>query len=179
MGWASNSDGNCLVEDKVRECARMSDDRIDQTAFVGRFRMAVESSIGFAGSMVRQTLPNSWSFMIEPNASYDGNPLVDDEQLHPEDSLPDGEMLGPLTFEQAVAWLWRDGKVPGWIDVMVHGVSTQHTYICLICCGRFTGLEGRLYYKDTLPPFGIKSPVLPSGWQSVQASGRFELPVIR
>jgi hypothetical protein len=59
----------------------MTDKRIDRAAFASRFRKAVESSIAFAATMVRQTLPESWRFVIEPNASYDGNPLVNDEQF--------------------------------------------------------------------------------------------------
>jgi hypothetical protein len=95
--------------------------------------------------------------------------------LYPEDSLPASQRLGPWTFEETVAWLWRDGKVPEWVDVSVHGVSSEHTYVHLICCGRFTGMEERLYYRDSLPQFGVKSPVLPIGWESVAASGRFDV----
>jgi hypothetical protein len=156
----------------------MTDNGIDKAAFVQRFRKAVESAARFAVAMVRQPLPDSWRFLIEPNASYDGHPLVGDECLYPEDSLPQGEMLGPLTFEQAAAWLWREGRVPEWVDVSVHGVNREHTYVRLICCGRFTGMEERLYYRDAIPPFGIKSPVLPFGWESVEVSGRFDLPTI-
>jgi hypothetical protein len=157
----------------------MGDHRIDQVAFAARFRKAVEASVGFARSMVRQNLSDSWAFFIQPNQSFDENPLVDDQRLFPEDSLPAGRMLGPFTFERAVAWLWRDGKVPEWVDVSVHGVTEEQTCLRLICCGRFTGLEERLYYRGGLPPFGIKSPVLPPNWQSVEDSGPIDLPVIR
>lgn len=152
--------------------------RIDPTAFTHRFRQAVDASVAFAATMVRQPLPASWRFLIEPNASYDGNPFVDAEQVFPEESLPAGHRLGPWTFEEAVAWLWRDGNVPEWVDVLVHETSPEHTYVCLLCCGRFTGDEERLYYRNGLPPFGIKSPVLPIGWESVEASGRFDLPAV-
>ena len=154
----------------------MSDERIDQAVFAKRFRKAVEADIAFAATMVRQPLPDSWQFLIEPNASYDGNPLVEDEVLCPLDSLPDGDLLGPLTFERALDWLWRDGKVPEWVDVSVCAANPEYTYIRLTCCGRFSGLERRLYYKDGLPPFGTKSPMLPPGWESVEASGRIDLP---
>jgi hypothetical protein len=58
-------------------------------------------------------------------------------------------------------------------------MTEGHTCMRLICCGRFTGLEERLYYRGGLPPFGIKSPTLPPHWQSVEASGPIDLPVIR
>jgi len=152
--------------------------RIERAAFERHFRAAVESSVAFAATMVRPSLPAARRFLIEPNASYDWQPLLEDQRLYPEDSLPDGERLGPLTFEQASGWMWRDGKVPEWVDVGVCGVDTHHTYTSLRCCGRFTGIAGRLYYRNGLPPFGIKSPVLPVGWKSVEESGRFDLPTI-
>jgi hypothetical protein len=156
----------------------MSEEFVNQAAFVLRFQKAVESNVRYAKSMVRHALPDSWRFFIKPNASYDGNPLVDDETLYPNDSLPTGAPVGPLTFEQALNWLWREGKVPEWVDVSVYAADTVHTYVWLACCGRFSGLEKRLYYRDDVPPFGIKSPDLPAGWESVEASGRFDLPAV-
>ena len=47
-------------------------------------------------------------FFIYPNQSYDGNPLKEDEQLFPNESLPFPKFLSPLSFEQAVEFLWRD-----------------------------------------------------------------------
>ena len=150
---------------------------IDREAFGRQFLAAVEISVSFAATMVRPVLPDARLFLIEPNASCDGHPLVDDQRLYPEDSLPEGERLGPLTFEQALDWLWRHGEVPEWVDVAVCSVDAQHTYVSLICCGRFTGIQQRLYYQRGLAPFGTKSPNLPPGWKSVAESGRFELPM--
>jgi hypothetical protein len=149
---------------------------IERTAFARRFQEAAEASVAFAALMVRQALPPSRRFLIEPNASSDGNPLVDDERVFPDDSLPPGRMLGPLTFAEALDWLWRDGQVPEWVDVSVYREDGTHTDLRLRCCGRFTGLEQRLYYPEGYAPFGIKSPDLPSGWESVEQSGQFELP---
>lgn len=153
--------------------------RIDAMAFARRFREAANSSVAFAATMVRQRLPASQRFLIEPNGSFDKNALADDEELFPEDSLPPGKKIGPLTFEQALAWMWRNGKVPEWVDVAVHAADRRHTYLRLICCGRFTGLERRLYYGNgPVAPFGIKSPDLPPGleWEAVEAGVRFDLP---
>ena len=72
--------------------------RIDQAVFALRFRKAVEYNIAFARTMVRQPVPDSWRFVIEQNASNDGNVRVEDETLYPQDSLPLRELLGPLTF---------------------------------------------------------------------------------
>lgn len=66
---------------------------IDREAFARQFLAAVECSVPFAATMVRPILPPAWPFLIEPNASCDAFPLVDDQRLYPEDSLPDGERL--------------------------------------------------------------------------------------
>jgi hypothetical protein len=156
------------------------DQRIERDAFARQFREAVEASVAFAATMARQHLPASRCFLIEPNASFDENPLKDDEQRYPGDSLPPGRMLGPLTFEQALAWLWRDGKVPEWVDVSVHNADRRHTYMRVVCCGRFTGLERLLYYQRLggRAPFGVKSPVFPPdvNFEAVRAGARFDLP---
>src|SRR5688500_9632866 len=145
----------------------MTEDRITATAFAQRFRDAVDTSVSFASTMVPQRLPESRRFFLEPNASFDGHPLVDDQVLYPSDGLPIGQVLGPLSFEASLDWLWREGKVPEWVDVSVCDVDPEHTYLRLTCCGRFTALERRLYYGSTgLAPFGVKSPTFPAGWES-------------
>ena len=151
--------------------------RIDRDVFERQLLAAVEDSVAFAGTIVRSSLPAALRFLIEPNASYDWQPLVEDQRLYPDDSLPAGERLGPLTFEEVLHWMWRDGKVPEWVEVAVCGIDAHHTYLSLICCGRFTGITERLYYQNGLRPFGIKSP-LPVGWRSVEEDGRFDLPII-
>jgi hypothetical protein len=66
--------------------------------------------------------------------------------------------------------------VPEWIDAAVESEDGQRSLIGLRCCGRFTTSEELLYHRPGgLAPFSIKSPVLPPGWESVEASGRFDL----
>jgi len=75
-----------------------------------------------------------------------------------------------------VDYLWRDGKVPEWIDASVESEDGFRSFIGLRCCGRFTASEELLYHRPGgLAPFSIKSPVLPPGWENVEASGRFDL----
>jgi hypothetical protein len=76
-----------------------------------------------------------------------------------------------------VGFLWRGGKVPEWIDAAVQAEDGGQTLVSLRCCGRFTAQEELLYhrYPGGVPPFSIKSPVLPPGWESVEASGKFDL----
>jgi hypothetical protein len=42
-----------------------------------------------------------------------------------------------------VSLLWRDGKVPVWIDVIPWEAGEHATYFELMCCGRFTAESQR------------------------------------
>jgi hypothetical protein len=122
-------------------------------------------------------LPDDARYLVYPNQSYDGNPRVGDEEVFPEESLPEDQFHGPWSTEATLNWLWRNGKVPEWIDVDVQAEGGRHTLIALRCCGRFTGQEELLYhrYLEGVPPFSIKSPYLPPCWESVEESGKFDL----
>ena len=125
---------------------------------------------------VLQQLPDDVAFRVYPNQSFDGNPRVGDEVVFPDETLPAGEFLGPWSAEEVVEFLWRDGKVPEWVDAAVESEDRNRTLIGLRCCGRFTASDELLYHRPGgLAPFSIKSPVLPSGWESVDASGKFDL----
>src|SRR5687767_7538830 len=94
---------------------------MDRGTFEERLRVAAQRAVVFARQYVRQSLPDEVAFQLLPNRSYDGNPLVGDEEVFPADSLPEGQSHGPWSVAEAVGFLWRSGKVPEWIDVSVVG----------------------------------------------------------
>lgn len=111
-----------------------------------------------------------------PNQSCDDNLRVGDEIVFPNESLPDGEFHGPWFDDEVVAFLWREGKVPEWIDASVVSLDVKSILIHLRCCGRFTESEELLYHRPRgLAAFSIKVPALPPTWESVEESGRFDL----
>ena len=149
---------------------------VDRSAFETRLRTAAQRTVEFARQHVREVLPGEVMFKVYPNQSCDENPRVGDEAVFPGDSLPDGEYHGPWSAERVVEFLWRDGKVPEWIDSAVRDVDGHHTLVSLRCCGRFTALDDLLYHRGQgLPPFSVKSPYLPPGWESIETSGQFSL----
>lgn len=159
----------------------LEDGRIDRAAFTAQLREATERAVAVAATMVRQRLPAPRRYLIVPEGGgYPPDyPFKGDEQTFPEDELVSGRTLGPLTLDHAVAWLWRDGKVPVWVDVAAYAADRRHTFVRLRPADRFSGQERLLYYRrpGDLPPFGIKSPDLPSmEWRSAAESGRFDLP---
>jgi hypothetical protein len=150
---------------------------VERSIFEARLRTAAEQAITFARQHVRQALSNEAAFLVYPNQSYDENPLIGDEVVFPGESLPERMYHGPWSAEEVLVFLWREGKVPEWIDIAVEGEDGCRTLIGLRCCGRFTAQEELLYhrYRCGIPPFSIKSPILPPGWVSVEESGRFDL----
>lgn len=102
-------------------------------------------------------------FRLRLNSSYDGNPLVGDEVVFPADSAFErAEALATCDEQQVVAELWRDGRVPEWIDVAVMGETGTATLLQLLCCGRFTAQDDLLYHvREGRPPFHVTGPALP------------------
>jgi hypothetical protein len=149
---------------------------MDRSTFETRLRMAAQEAVRFARQFVRKVLPDDVVFLVYPNQSYDGNPRVVDEEVFPEESLPYGQYYGPLSATLVMDFLWRDWKVPEWIDTAVCDEDGRRTTVSLHCCGRFTAQDGLLYYpnRDTRP-FAVKSPDLPPGWEGVDVSGKFSL----
>jgi hypothetical protein len=147
-----------------------------RTTFQNRLRTAARHAVLFARKFVRQRLPDDVAFRVYANQSFDGHPRVGDEVVFPIDTLPQGEFHGPWSVQETVDFLWRDGRVPEWIDAAVEAIDGRRSLVSLLCCGRFTASAKLLYYQSGgLPPFGIKSPTLPPGWESVEVSGRFDL----
>ncbi len=140
---------------------------MDRALFVSRFRDASKKARDFARGLIREPLPDALRYRVRLNSSYDGNPLVGDEVLYPEDSAFDKAIaLHEATEEEVVETLWRDGRVPEWINLNVVGETGAATLIDVVSCGRFTAGEDHLYHKhEGLPPFHVLGPTLPVGYE--------------
>ena len=130
----------------------------------------------FTREYLINSLPTTWLYVVFPNQSYDGNSLEGDEQLYPGDSLPPEQYVGPFDTEGAIKYLWRDGKIPEWVNLTVYSYDEKHTYVELLCCGRFTADQALLYHRsEGYPPFHVLGPPLPPDWESVEQNGKFDL----
>jgi hypothetical protein len=149
---------------------------MDRVTFEVRLLTAARHAVEFARDFVYQLLPDELGFRVYPNQSFDSTPRVGDEVIFPEESVLEGAFHGPWSTDETVDYLWRAGKVPEWIDVAVEASVDRFTLVALRCCGRFTASEDLRYHRlRGLSPFSIKSPWLPPGWESIEASGRFDL----
>jgi hypothetical protein len=149
--------------------------RVDRNTFTTRLLVASTQALDFARQSVLQALSDDVAFLVFPNRSYDGNPLVGDEIVFPGDSLL-GKYHGPWSADEVVAFLWRNEKVPEWIDCFVQAQDNNRTLVHLTCCGRFTAQECLLYHMEGgIPPFQAMGPRMPPEYFIGQKEGKFDL----
>jgi len=136
---------------------------MNREVFLDHLLRASELGRELAARFVRDALPNAYAFWVLLNCSYDRKPVVGDKVVFPDDVQKHGERVGPLTADAVVSLLWRDHRVPEWIDISVWKADQHVTFFELLCCGRFSAESQRLYYRGTsVSPFGVKGPVVPA-----------------
>lgn len=160
---------------------------------IQHLEITTERVLAFTRLLVTDPLPDATQYLIRPNASFEVNPLHPDEVAFPEETLPHGGHRAPTDRDGVIRFLWRDGRVPEWIDVQVLRADADWSYIELACCGRFTANDHWLYHKKQacLPPFQIVGPPMPRDWfrdengrldrkmpleKRLRLHGRFALP---
>jgi len=136
---------------------------MERITFALRLHEAAAAACEFALAHVEEKLPGPLHFRVRLNCSYDRNPLRSDETLYPEDSSPErAKRFIRCTEDEVVNLLWRDGKIPEWIDISVVNEVDSTTILELRCCGRFTSDEELLYHTwQGRPPFQVVGPTLP------------------
>lgn len=143
---------------------------MEREVFAGRLREAAVAARDFARRFIEEPLPDPMLFRVRLNSSYDGDLRVGDEVVFPDDgSFQRAEELAACSEEQVIDTLWRDGRVPEWIDVAVIGETGAATLLQLLCCGRFTAQENLLYHeREGRPPFHVTGPTLPPSYEDGQ-----------
>lgn len=144
--------------------------------FSENLKKATLSSHEKALLTVENELKQPFSYLVELNQSYDGNPLAAGEVIPPA-MRAKGEMpIGPLSHDEVVALLWQDGVVPEWVDIAPWEASSNGLVFQLLCCGRFAKGAPHLYHvKEGFPPFHAPGPWIPPDWEYVEQNGRFDV----
>jgi len=144
-----------------------------RSEFIDLLAKASASSLGFARRYVESELPEAMRYHVLLNQSCDDS-AKPDERLYPEDDRREYQSLSADAVADA---LLRDGRCPEWIDIAVEAHVDDHTQMRLLCCGRYTDDESRMYYtRQGTGPFGIKSPDFPPGYEE---GARFRLPKVQ
>jgi hypothetical protein len=125
-------------------------------------------------------LPSRDRYFVILNSSFDGNPLAPGEHIFPDHDVPQSDARVSRSADEVVERLWRDSKIPEWIDITPYEVDGDYLYSELRCCGRFTGDDARLYHqREGYPPFHIFGPILPVGYRDLEQDGQFDLHCYR
>lgn len=129
---------------------------MEKEDFKINLKKALDGLIDFTQEMVTNKLPHEYKFIIKTNCSYDGNELTADEEVYPDDKIDETSSINPATESTVIDYLWRNGKVPQWINLQVSSCDSNFSYITLECCGRFSAI---LNHKDG--PFRALGPNIP------------------
>lgn len=154
---------------------------MDREIFQRHLCRATEEVLAGTRTLLHDDLPSDCLYLISHREGF--NPHVADGQAFPEDpsfDIAQGDLpqalylLGPpLDASGVVENLWRGGKVPHWVNIIVHGDDDQHSYFLLRCSGCFTALED-VPANGRPVPFNLRIPSPPPGW--FVRESRYHLP---
>jgi hypothetical protein len=145
---------------------------VDRDVFVARFTASAEAAWASGREIIAEELPAALVFRVRLNQSYDGHASQPGEVRFPHDSAHHrAAALNKCDAQTVVAELWRDGRVPEWINLSVVGETGAATVIEVVCCGRFTDDDARLYHAgEGAPPFHVLGPALPPRYDGTRFS---------
>jgi hypothetical protein len=148
---------------------------MDQDVLAQRRQLATTQALEFTHRFVWNVLPAHCQYLLRPGLSGP-KPVVQAGQLvFPDDIRKDTGHVGPLAVEGVVAYLWRNGLIPLWINLNVYAADESTTYLELHWCGDFTDRDHFLYYQDSdTCPIQVLGPPLPPRWDD-ERDGKFDL----
>ncbi len=120
---------------------------ISREGFRENLISSAQYALEFARSLVVNRLPSELHYTIFETASdnfYEKNKSIS------------------LDAEKVVEYLWRDGKVPEWINVFVVSADDKNTLIKLECCRRYSNDVEDIYHAhEGRAPFHVLGPPAP------------------
>ncbi|WP_075186522.1 hypothetical protein [Teredinibacter haidensis] len=149
---------------KVIKPAKSNEQLIDisREAFGNNLLSASRHALEFARTLVIKELPDDVKYVVCLGASYDGNPLESGEITFPEDYNENMRIFDEC--EKVINLLWRDGKVPEWINISVASEEDGFTNVRLDCCGRYSSDPEQIYHAhEGRAPFHVLGPPVPQG----------------
>lgn len=137
---------------------------ISRKAFGENMLSAAQHALEFARSLVVNKLPDKFRYVVYLGTSYDGNPLEDREQTFPGDYVEGRRDF--VGSGEVIELLWREGKVPEWINVSVESEDGEYTLIKLECCGRYSDDVHHIYHAhEGRAPFHVLGPAAPPNYE--------------
>ena len=147
---------------------------LSRKAFGENMLSAARHALEFARTLVVNDLPDKLRYVVYLGASYDGNPLEDREQTFPDDYADRQRCF--FDSDEVVELLWREGKVPEWINVSVESEDGEYTLIRLECCGRYSDDVNHIYHAhEGRAPFQVLGPPAPPDYGSGGSEDKYDL----
>ena len=135
---------------------------MEKETFKERLVHATIEAHQFASKFIEECLPTSFRYRILSNPTIADTPLLSGELASRDDSARErAESQQNLYLDDIVGILWRNGKVPIWINIAAFDETGSETLIELTCSDDFTSDEA-LLYQTQFPPFEIHSPTYPA-----------------
>ena len=147
---------------------------ISRIGFEKNLISAARHALEFARTLVTNHLPDNIRYVVYLGASYDGNPLEDGEQTFPDDYK--GKQHCFVNSDGVIDLLWREGKVPEWINVSVESEDGEYTSIKLECCGRYSDDIDHMYHAhEGKAPFHVLGPPMPPDYELSGHGEKYDL----
>ena len=148
---------------------------ISSEAFQKNLNESIETAFSFARSLVSNELPDKIKYQIFMNCSYDRNKLEDGEvtlaNKEQENSLIESE-----STEEVFDILWREGRVPEWVNVSVASEDGIFTYLQLACSGKFSNRREHMYHAhEGRAPFHVLGPPAPTSLDYYDDDQKYDL----
>ena len=113
--------------------------------FLKRFDEAIERVLDKARKALIEDVPSGCKFNIE---------------------YTDLHKIQPITKEEAIAIMYRDGKVPRWVNINLRTIDNGVALInCLVASDYFENDADLLYEDEGVAPFRVGFPPLPEPYK--------------
>ena len=129
---------------------------MNKEKFEGHLNASTHYAIKFGSKFIKNKLSKNITYNVKFNCSCDDN--LSGFDIYRKD---DGKLVVNINFDDVVNELYRNGKVPAWINISICKSNRNNTRLMLECAGRYTNNINDLYYVSSgTYPFGVKSPRL-------------------
>ena len=133
---------------------------MDRTSFKSQLTKCSKMAACFARNFILDKITDEFLYDVEIQTApgYLENPYF----------------VAEMDEDSVCSILWKDGKVPEWIDIYVKRRKGSYTVLELDCSCRFEESPSKLFNRwNNTEPFEVKSPVFPFGWNC--SHGKFRL----
>lgn len=118
---------------------------MNKKIFLKRFDEAIEKVLDKARKSLIESVPSDCKFNIE---------------------YTDFKKIEPITKDEAIAIIYKDGKVPRWVNINLRTIDNEVSLInCLVAPDYFENDADLLYEDESVPPFRVGFPPLPEAYE--------------